>query len=57
MSEMDLMKRIVQIEYKLFRSIRDGHKAHDGDKFHNLRVEVKLLRCLYFGKESSFCKK
>lgn len=57
MSEMDLLKRIVQIEYKLFQSIRNGHKAHDGDKFHNLRVEVKLLRCLYFGKESSFCKK
>ena len=57
MSEMDLMKKIVQIEYELFRSIIDGHKANDVDKFHNLRVEVKLLRCLYFGKESSFCKK
>ena len=57
MNEMELLKRILQIEFELFKSIRNGHKACDGDKYHDMRIEVKLLRCLHFVKESSFCKK
>lgn len=57
MSEQDVLKRIVDIEYKLFQTIRDGHKPCGGDQYHDLRVEVSLLRCLYYGIESNFCKK
>ena len=57
MSEQDVLKRIVDIEYKLFQTIRDGHKPCVGDQYHDLRVEVSLLRCLYYGLESNFCKK
>ncbi len=57
MSERDILKRIVEIEYKLFQSIREGHKACVGDQYHDLRIEVGLLRCMYFGLESKFCKK
>jgi hypothetical protein len=57
MSERDIIKRILDIEYKLFQSIREGHKACVGDQYHDLRVEVSLLRCMYFGLESKFCKK
>lgn len=57
MSERDIIKRIVEIEYELFLSVRNGHKATVGDQYHNKRVEVSLLRCMYFGSQSPYCKK
>jgi hypothetical protein len=57
MTEQEIIKRIVEIEYELFKSIRKGHRACVGDQYHNLRVEVALLRCMYFGSDSKFCKK
>lgn len=57
MSENDMLKRIVEIEYELFLSIRNGHKATVGDQYHDKRVEVALLRCMYFGIDSKYCKK
>lgn len=56
MSERDIIKRIVEIEYELFLSIRNGHKATVGDKYHNMRVEASLLRCMYYGSQSTYCK-
>jgi hypothetical protein len=57
MSEQDVLKRIVDIEYKLFRTIQEGHRPCVGDQYHDLRVEVSLLRCMYYGLDSNFCKK
>jgi hypothetical protein len=57
MSERDIIKRIVEIEYELFLSVRNGHKATVGDQYHNKRVEVSLLRCMYYGSQSPYCKK
>lgn len=57
MSERDIIKRIVEIEYELFLSVRNGHKATVGDQYHNKRVEVSLLRCMYYGSQSTYCKK
>jgi hypothetical protein len=57
MSERDIIKRIVEIEYELFLSIRNGHRACVGDQYHDLRIEAALLRCMYFGQDSNFCKK
>jgi hypothetical protein len=57
MSERDIIKKIVEIEYELFLSVRNGHKATVGDQYHNKRVEVSLLRCMYYGSQSTYCKK
>lgn len=57
MSERDIIKRIVDIEYKLFLSVRNGHRACVGDQYHDLRIEVALLRCMYYGNQSPYCKK
>jgi len=57
MSENDIIKRIVEIEYELFLSIRNGHKATVGDQYHDKRVEAALLRCLLYGEDSKYCKK
>lgn len=57
MSETDIFTRIVKIEHELFQSIRNGHKATIGDQYHDMRIEVSLLRCMYFGKNSHYCKK
>ena len=57
MSEQDVLRRILDIEYKLFQTIREGHRPKVGDQYHDLRIEVSLLRCMYYGLESNFCKK
>jgi hypothetical protein len=57
MSENDILKRITEIEYELFLSIRNGHRAAVGDQYHDIRVEVTLLRCMYYGQNSKYCKK
>lgn len=53
----EIQKRIIDIEYELFMSINKGHRPSIGDQYNDLRVEVNILRCLYFGNDSKFCKK
>jgi hypothetical protein len=56
MNEVDIIKRIVEIEYELTLAVRNGHKASDTDKYSKKRNEVDMLRCLYFGLSSTYCK-
>ena len=56
MNEVEMMKRIVEIELELTMAARNGHKASITDKYSQKRVELDLLRCLYFGKDSQHCK-
>lgn len=51
------MKKIVDGEYTLFLAIRNGHKTYIGDKYQEIRTEIELCRCLYYGEDSKFCKK
>jgi hypothetical protein len=51
-----MSNRIVEIEYELFLSIRNGHRPSNDDCYKNKRTELEFLRCLYFGIESKFCK-
>lgn len=53
----EIQKRITDIEYELFISINKGHRPSIGYQYNDLRVEVNILRCLYFGNDSKFCKK
>jgi hypothetical protein len=53
----EIQKRITDIEYELFKSVREGHRPHIGDQYNDLRVEVNILRCMYFGYDSKFCNK
>jgi len=57
MSKNDMIKRIVEIEYELFLSVRNGHKATVGDQYHDKRVEAALLRCMIYGEDSKYCGK
>jgi hypothetical protein len=56
MSKNEMSNRIVEIEYELFLSIRNGHRPSNDDCYKNKRTELDFLRCLYFGIESKFCK-
>lgn len=38
------ISRIIQIESKLTEAIRNGHKAHLGDEFREIRNEMLRLR-------------
>jgi len=57
MDKNQLMKKIVDGEYTLFLAIRNGHKTYIGDKYQEIRTEIELCRCLYYGEDSKFCKK
>ena len=52
----ELESRIIEIEYQLTTEISKGHKPFYGDHLESLRQEVKTLRCIVFGYESSYCK-
>ena len=57
MDENQILKRIVECEYAMFLSIRNGHKPFIGDEYQFMRTEVNVLRCLYYGEDSKFCRK
>lgn len=57
MNEIELFRRIVQIEYEITKAVRNGHRPFIGDKYQEQRSELNILRCLYFGEDSKFCKK
>ena len=56
MNKNEMSKRIVEGEYFLTTVVRTGHRPYYGDKYEQLRTEVEVLRCLYFGNESPYCK-
>lgn len=57
MDENQILKRIVECEYTMFLAIRNGHKPVIGDKYQSMRTELNILRCLYYGEDSKFCRK
>jgi hypothetical protein len=55
MTQNEIMKRIIQGEFKLTQVVRNGHRPYYGDEYETIRTEVGVLRCLYFGENSKFC--
>ena len=49
--------RIVEIEMIIQKAVWEGHRCSINDKYQPLRIERDILRCIYFGSESNFCKK
>jgi hypothetical protein len=56
MEKEKIISRIIEIETILVNSLFEGHKPIGNDKYQPLRIEVRLLRCLYFGEDSPYCK-
>jgi UDP-galactopyranose mutase len=52
-----IMSKIIELELELTRAIINGHRCTADDRFEGHRKELSILRCLYYGKESIFCKK
>ena len=48
---------IVKNELTIMRAIKEGHRPHTGDEFQPLRIEIELLRCMYFGEDSPHCRR
>lgn len=48
---------IVKNELTIMKAINEGHHPHTGDEFQPLRIEIELLRCMYFGEDSPFCRR
>lgn len=51
-----IMSRIIQLESENTKLIFNGHKSAQDDFFEPKRQELTLLRCLYFGYKSTYCK-
>lgn len=51
-----ILSRIIEIESENVRLIYEGHKSRVDDFFEPKRQELILLRCLYFGYGSNYCK-
>ena len=59
MTQQDLtqiMSRIISLESEITSSIINGHKPSENDIFKEKRNEIILLRCMYFGYKSKYCK-
>lgn len=59
MTQQDLtqiMSRIISLESEITSSIIHGHKPLENDVFREKRNEITLLRCMYFGYRSKYCK-
>lgn len=51
-----IMSRIISLESEITSSIINGHKPSENDVFREKRNEITLLRCMYFGYRSKYCK-
>jgi hypothetical protein len=57
MNKNKISGRIVEIELLLQQAVWNGHKSAMNDQYQHLRIERDILRCVYFGNESTHCKK
>ena len=57
MQQKEMTGRIVEIEMIIQKAVWEGHRCSINDKYQPLRIERDILRCIYFGSESNFCKK
>jgi hypothetical protein len=56
MTKNEISKRIVEIEMIIQNAIWKGHRCSLSDEYQPLRIEQNILRCMYFGKNSPYCK-
>jgi len=57
MTKNEMSSIIVKNELTIMKAINEGHRPHTGDEFQPLRIEIELLRCMYFGEDSPFCRR
>lgn len=56
MEKAEMLSEISETASKLINAIKEGHIPSDDDKFKEDRKRLILLRCLYFGEDSKYCK-
>jgi hypothetical protein len=44
----EIISKILKMELEITSAVLSGHKATDGDEFHEKRIELKVLRKLLF---------
>jgi len=57
MDKNKISSKIVNNEMLMRDAITKGIMPSDNDEFQPLRVENEILRCLYFGEDSPYCKR
>lgn len=57
MTKNEMSSRIVEIEMTIIKAMSKGHKPSTNDIYQPLRVEQEILRCLYFGEDSTHCRR
>jgi|TARA_R110000803_G_scaffold35710_5_gene77079 hypothetical protein len=57
MTKQDTSSRIIWIETTIMKALKEGHQPNTGDKYQSLRIEAEILRCIYYGNDSSNCRR
>ena len=57
MTKNEMSSIIVKNELAIMRAIKEGHRPHISDEYQSLRIEIELLRCMYFGEDSPHCRR
>jgi len=57
MTKNEMSSRIVRNEITIINAITKGHKPSESDEYQPLRIETEILRCLYYGEDSPFCRR
>lgn len=52
----EILSRISELELENCKRIFDGIRPEVGDSFSDKRKEIEMLRCIYFGYNSPYCK-
>ena len=49
--------KIIKNEMILRKAINEGKRPHTGDELQPLRIENEILRCMYYGEDSPYCRR
>jgi len=59
MTQQDMtlvMSRIISLDLEITSAIINGHKPNGDDIFKEKREELDVLRCVFFGDDSKYCR-
>jgi len=48
--------RIIELDLEITKEISKGHRPYYGDFLEEQRQELSILRCIFFGYNSKYCK-
>lgn len=57
LTKQEMSAKIIRNELALRKAITEGKRPHTGDELQPLRIENEILRCMYYGEDSPYCRR